>query len=1155
MNATSLIDQTGFRRILARNVKFPLAVGVVSAGIFVALIFYLLSTIGWVEHTERVIAGTNDAAKISLDMQSSMRGYLLTGDSSYLDALKGSNEQMSTRLDALIELVQDNPVQVDRFRRIGVLQAQWNDFARQLIVARDAHADFVTPMRNARGSQGFEQMRREFNDALAMEQRFLQERNEKARAVTAWTVGAFLFFSLLVSALLSYFGRRDLMKLSETYQQALQRQIDQAEVMQQQAWLRSGHAQLSEEMVGQNAPGLLAEKTLEFLARYLDAVVGALYVREEDGALTRIASYGFMHEKTLENRSFYAAEGLLGQAAKQRRVLTLNDIPDDYLKVTTGLGSGKPRNVTLAPIDNDGKVNGVVELGFMRDLSERDVAFLELVGNSVGTSVEAARYRLRLQDMLAETQQLNEEMTQQQEELRVSNEELEQQSRILEQSQALLEERAADLQEASRYKSEFLANMSHELRTPLNSALILAKLLGDNQPGNLNEEQVKFAQTIYSAGNDLLNLINDILDISKVEAGKLELVPESVPVARMLDALRMTFAPLAAQKQLGFHIEIDEDAPVSLYTDRQRLEQILRNLMSNAIKFTEQGDIRLIVSRAPESGKANAGARAGISFAVHDSGIGIAPHQQERIFEAFQQADGTTSRRFGGTGLGLSISRDLSGLLGGTISVRSAPGQGSTFTLLLPLQFGQQLPAASIAASVSKDIAAAASAAASAAGLGLPHPLHAADHAAAPAPASEASAGSRFSDNRESAFPDDREQPATGRCVLVIEDDVEFARILYDVAHEMHYRCIVAHSAGGGMALAGEFLPDAILLDLRLPDGSGLDVLQRFKQNPLTRHIPVHVVSAMESYEAALHLGAVGYAIKPATLEDMKNVFVKLEEKFTQKVKRILLVEDDVRQRDSVIQLIGDPDIEITAVTLGEEALALLRTSIFDCMIIDLKLPDIQGNELLERMSQENIVSFPPVIIYTGRNLTRDEEHDLLKYSRTIIIKGARSPERLLDEVTLFLHKVESELSAERQGMLRKARSRDRVFEGRRVLLVDDDVRNIFALTNALEQKGLSVEIGRNGFEAISQLDAIEDIDLVLMDVMMPGMNGLEAMTRIRQDPRFRKLPIIAITAKAMKDDQEQCIKAGASDYLAKPIDLDRLYSLLRVWMPKLDRL
>jgi CHASE3 domain sensor protein/GAF domain-containing protein len=598
MNAPSLIDQSSFRRILARNIKLPLAVGVLTAGVFIALIFYLLSIIGWVEHTERVIANTNDAAKISLDLQSNMRGYLLTGDANYLEALKSADEKMVVRVDTLVDLVQDNPTQVDRFRRIRALQTQWSDFAQRLIAARDEHGDYANMMRSARGSQGFEQMRREFNDALAEEQELLQQRNDKARLVTAWTVGSFLAFSLLVSGFLSYFGRRDLMKLSDTYQDALQRHIEQASLVQQQAWLRSGHAQLAEEMVGQVAPGRLAEKTLEFLARYLDAVVGAFYIREEDGALTRIASYGFALEGAQANQSFYAAEGLLGQAAKQRRVLTLNDIPDDYLKVTTGLGSGKPRNVTLAPVNNDGNVNGVIEMGFLRELSARDVEFLELVANSIGTSVEAARYRLRLQDMLAETQQLNEEMVQQQEELRTSNEELEQQSRALEQSQTLLEERAADLQEASRYKSEFLANMSHELRTPLNSALILAKLLSDNQPGNLSEEQVKFAQTIYSAGNDLLNLINDILDISKVEAGKLELVPESVPVARMLDALRMTFAPMAAQKQLNFHIRIDDDAPASVYTDRQRLEQILRNLMSNAIKFTEQGDITLTVSRA-----------------------------------------------------------------------------------------------------------------------------------------------------------------------------------------------------------------------------------------------------------------------------------------------------------------------------------------------------------------------------------------------------------------------------------------------------------------------------------------------------------------------------------------------------------------------------
>jgi signal transduction histidine kinase/CheY-like chemotaxis protein/CHASE3 domain sensor protein len=1149
MSSATFIDQSSFRRILSRNIRLPLIVGVLSAAIFVALIFYLLSVIGWVEHTERVIGNTNETAKLALDRQAAVRGYLLTGDENYLAPFNASRPQIVDEINALVVLVEDNPPQVERFKRILALQNQWDDYAQHLVALRNSHGDYVDQMRSARSNQGFEDMRKEFADALTEEQGLLQDRNDKARIVTAWTVGSFLLFSLMLSGLLAYFGRRDLMKLSSTYQDALSRQIEQAELVQQQGWLRSGHAQLAEQMVGQTAAPQLAEKTLEFLARYLDAAVAAFYLREENGSLTRIASYGFSRPGEMENQSFYAAEGLLGQAAKQHRVLVLNDIPNDYLKITTGLGQGKPRNVTLAPVDNDGSVNGVIEMGFLRDVTARDVEFLELIANGIGSSVEAARYRQRLQDMLEETQQLNEEMTQQQEELRASNEELEQQSRVLEQSQTLLEERASDLQEASRYKSEFLANMSHELRTPLNSALILAKLLSDNQPGNLSGEQVKFAQTIYSAGNDLLNLINDILDISKVEAGKLEVMPENISVARMLEALKMTFAPLAEQKKLAFHIKLEEGAPQTLFTDRQRLEQILRNLMSNAIKFTEQGDITLTVSPQGADG-------AGIRFDVQDSGIGIPLHQQERIFEAFQQADGTTSRRFGGTGLGLSISRDLSRLLGGAMEVSSAPGKGSTFSLLLPVQLGEALQAAPA------NMAAVASAAAAAAGLGQPLAASAPTPPASTIPASapHMSAASHAPaqprpDACEPAFADDRDHAAIGRSVLVIEDEVEFAKILYDLAHEMDYRCIVTHSATGALALAADYLPDAILLDLRLPDGSGLDVLQRLKQNPLTRHIPVHVVSALESSEAALHMGAVGHAIKPATLEDLKNVFLKLEDKFTQKVKRILLVEDDVRQRESVIELIGDADVEITAVALGEEALALLRTSIFDCMIIDLKLPDIQGDELLERMSRENIVSFPPVIVYTGRNLTRAEEHDLLKYSRTIIIKGARSPERLLDEVTLFLHKVESEMSAERQGMLRKVRSRDRVFEGRKVLLVDDDVRNIFALTNALEQKGLSVEIGRNGFEAIGQLEAVADIDLVLMDVMMPGMNGLEAMTKIRQDARFRKLPIIAITAKAMKDDQEQCIKAGANDYLAKPIELDRLYSLLRVWMPKLERL
>ncbi|MGE8348591.1 response regulator, partial [Pseudomonas helleri] len=639
---------------------------------------------------------------------------------------------------------------------------------------------------------------------------------------------------------------------------------------------------------------------------------------------------------------------------------------------------------------------------------------------------------------------------------------------------------------------------------------------------NLTGEQVKFAESIYSAGNDLLNLINDILDISKVEAGKLEVRPENTSVARMLDGIRGVFQPLASDKSLELRVDLQPGTPALIYTDSQRLEQILKNLLSNAVKFTEKGRVSLTVSR--HSGNA-------IAFAVEDSGIGIAAEQQESIFEAFRQADGTTNRRYGGTGLGLSISRDLATLLGGSISVSSEPGQGSVFTLIMPVQFVEdaELP---VEAPVNAPR--------------VPQTLPA---KALPVQAPDVPLNiPRFMDDREQA-------PFSTRCILVIEDEPNFAHILYDLAHELGYRCLVAHGADEGFSLAAQFIPDAILLDMRLPDHSGLTVLQRLKALAATRHIPVHVISVEDRVEAAMHMGAVGYAVKPTTREELKDVFARLEAKLTQKVKRILLVEDDDLQRDSISRLIGDDDIEITAVGFAQEALDLLRSNIYDCMIIDLKLPDMLGNDLLKRMSTEDICSFPPVIVYTGRNLTRDEEAELRKYSRSIIIKGARSPERLLDEVTLFLHKVESQLSHERQTMLKTARSRDKVFEGRKILLVDDDVRNIFALTSALEHKGAIVVIGRNGREAIERLNEVDDIDLVLMDVMMPEMDGYEATIEIRKNPRWRKLPIIAVTAKAMKDDQERCLQAGSNDYLAKPIDLDRLFSLIRVWLPKMERL
>ncbi|MBX8486213.1 response regulator [Pseudomonas cichorii] len=1166
MNRTSVVDEQRFRKLLVRNISLPLGVGVLSALFFAILIGYLLSVIQWVEHTDRVLNSTNRAMKLSIDMETGMRGFLLTGQENFLDPYEVAKPLLKAELKNLEELVFDNPTQVDRFRRLSTLQEEWGHFAQEMIEMRRQNGDFVLATRAGRGKRITDEIRTEYDQVISMEQQLRLARNADVTRTTIACVVLYMMFVLAVSGILAYFGRRDLLSLSTTYSSNLNQLEDNAERLQKVAWLRNGQSELAEQVLGQLTLNTLGQHILQFFAQYLGAVVAAVYVRQEHGGLLRVASYGFSREHEQQEQTIFTGEGIIGQAAQQNRIVTLDGVPGDYFKYSSGLGEGLPSSVVIVPTSNDDQVNGVIELGFMRALTEKDVEFLELVAANIGTSIEAARYRQRLQEVLTETQQLNEELQVQQEELRTANEELEEQSRILKESQAHLETqqaeleqtntqlaeqsqaledqrdildskneelslaqielqaRADELQRSSKYKSEFLANMSHELRTPLNSSLILAKLLAENPTENLTQEQVKFAESIYSAGNDLLNLINDILDISKVEAGKLEVRPENSSVSRLVDGLRGMFQPLATEKSLDFVVEVQPGTPTMLFTDRQRLEQILKNLLSNAIKFTESGTVSMIVSRQPGSG---------IVFTVRDSGIGIAPEHQQSIFEAFRQADGTTNRRYGGTGLGLSISRDLAALLGGSISVTSAPGQGSIFSLVLPEQYVEQ---------EREEEGSERSVIISSPVVTLPV---ASQPDIEPKPAIP-----------QATFADDRHKaPFSGRCILVIEDEVRFAQILFELAHELGYSCLVAHAADEGFNLAAQFTPDAILLDMRLPDHSGLTVLQRLKELAPTRHIPVHVISVEDRQEAAMHMGAIGYAVKPTTREELKDVFARLEAKLTQKVKRILLVEDDALQRDSIARLIGDDDIEITAVGFAQEALDLLRENIYDCMIIDLKLPDMLGNELLKRMSTEDIRSFPPVIVYTGRNMTRDEETELMKYSRSIIIKGARSPERLLDEVTLFLHKVESQLSNERQKMLKTARSRDKVFEARKILVVDDDVRNIFALTSALEHKGAVVEIARNGIEAIAKLNEVEDIDLVLMDVMMPEMDGYEATVEIRKDPRWRKLPIIAVTAKAMKDDQERCLQAGSNDYLAKPIDLDRLFSLIRVWLPKMERI
>lgn len=913
-------------------------------------------------------------------------------------------------------------------------------------------------------------------------------------------------------------------------------------------WLQEAENAVAMSLRGDLGPEQIAEAAATSLGAQLQADVAAVY-RLEGG---RLQLTGGLALPSGMPASLALQEGVAGQVARDERIRHLHGGDDAVLELQTSLGRLPVRERILAPISSDGAVVGIIELGRTRagEQDRLDVELLERCGETIGMALRASLLRAQLVVLLEESQRQGEELQAQQEELRVANEELEEQSRSLQHSQTHLEEQQAELEQSnvqleertheleaqkqallvaqsqlvrnsnelaatSRYKSEFLANMSHELRTPLNSSLILAKLLADNKDGTLTEEQVKYARAILSSNNDLLALINDILDLSRIEAGHVELADEVVVTGSVLQRLRETFEPMARQKGLALQIEADALAPSQLVVDSQRLQQILKNLLANAVKFTEHGKVSLHV---------RAGGQGRIRFEVCDSGIGIAREQLQVIFEAFRQADGSTRRRYGGTGLGLSISRDLAERMGGSIQVDSEPGRGSCFILELPLQ----------GAPVSEpgEVPAAASIA--------PAPPIAARTPVAPTVASVAPITASVADDRG------RRQRA-GRLILAVEDDATFAEALVALAHELDFDCVVAGTAEEALTLASELRPNGILLDIGLPDVSGLSVLERLKRNPDTRHIPVHVVSAMDRSQVARELGAIGFAIKPTTRERLVTAIEQLEQTSQRDVRRLLIVEDDSELRHNLELLLGRDQLQIVAVGTLAGALEQLSTVTFDCMVMDLSLPDGSGYDLLEHMAGNDDVGFPPVIVYTGRALGREEEQRLRRYSKSIIIKGARSPERLLDEVTLFLHSVEASLPTDQQRLLREARRRDTVLDGRTVLLAEDDVRNIFALSSVLEPLGVTLEIARNGQEAVDRL-AEREVDLVLMDIMMPEKDGLAAMREIRAQRHLQDLPIIALTAKAMPDDRERCLQAGANDYIAKPIDVDKLVSLCRVW-------
>lgn len=922
--------------------------------------------------------------------------------------------------------------------------------------------------------------------------------------------------------------------------------------------IRDNEAALGRESAGNVELGELGTRVLGFLARRFGAAAAVIYVNEE-GTFRLAASYGVPANADIP-QDITRGESLLGEVIADGRSRIVTHVPQGYLTFGSALGRATPDSLVLSAATVDDTVNAVIELGFLQDADSRPEAaraFLDEVAGHVGLSLRAAKYRARLERLLSETQQQAEELQNQSEELRATNDELEAQTRLLQKSQAQLEDQQAELErsnaqleeqaasleaqrdemgrvqarlrlqaeeleEASRYKSEFLANMSHELRTPLNSLLIMARLLADNRGGNLTEDQVRFAQTIETSGNDLLLLINDVLDISKIEAGHVELEPDVIPVAQLLEKLRGTFAPTAAEKQLDLRIDAAPGTPTEIETDPLRLEQVLKNFISNALKFTATGYVAIETAPVGEDA---------IAFTVRDTGTGIPEDKREAIFEAFRQADGGIARKYGGTGLGLSISRELAQLLGGEITLESEPGKGSAFTLTIARSFA---PAASATTTRPRPAT---------------KPARTLD-AAPRTPAPTASTPRR-------AVADDRETlSGDSRVILIVEDDPAFARILADIAHETGFECLIADTADEGALLARQYLPQAVILDMHLPDHTGLSVLDRIKRDTRTRHIPVHIVSADHDDHAALASGAVGYLFKPVSRDTLVDMLEGLEARMAQRLRRVLVVEDDARQAEAIHQLLASRDVETVEVHSAAECLERLGAETFDCMVLDLNLPDMSGLDLLERLSGDENLGFPPVIVYTGRDLSAEEEMRLRRYSKSIIVKGAKSPERLLDEVTLFLHQVVSELPDEKQQLIVRSLGRDAALEGRSVLVVEDDIRNVYALTSVLEPHGVGVRIARNGLEALDELARAADsdgapIDLVLMDVMMPEMDGLTCMREIRKNAEWSGLPIIALTAKAMERDHRDCLEAGANDYLPKPLDIDKLLSLVRVWMPR----
>jgi CheY-like chemotaxis protein/signal transduction histidine kinase/CHASE3 domain sensor protein len=1117
----------------------------------------------WVEHTHKVLYGLEQILVTEVDAETSMRGYVITGNDNFLKPYDKAIDNVYNNIDNVTELTVDNPTQQKNLPIIrSLIQEHLNHLDSCIKLRRTDFAEAQALVATERGKKIMDKIRDHIDQAKNEEFRLLEIR--KTTSYNDLRDFNFVFIALIALIIVVLIVVYIIIVSNLNALRKAEKETADKN------WSLSGSSALAQDMQGNLLTLELGQAIINHLVTYLNGSLGAIYISNGSGSSLQLTNGYALSRIKKDGVSIRFGEGIVGQVAEEKKLIELENISTENFLIDSGMGEIYPSHILVAPILYEDQTVGVVELGSMKSFTTIQKEYINYISDSIAIAITSAHAREKVKELLEETQRQSEELETQQEELKQYNEELQVKTELLEKSESdlraqqeelhqsneeleekanLLEEQKETLENAkmqietkahelelnSKYKSEFLANMSHELRTPLNSILILSQLLADNKNATLNEKEIEFARNICNSGSDLLELINEILDLSKIESGKLDLDIEAISLDKICTSTHAMFDEVAKKKLINFKVECTKELlETNIQSDRQRLEQIIRNLLSNAFKFTgNKGTVRFAMHAAPGATvfrNKNLNPTNCLALSVTDTGIGIPQNKQQIIFEAFQQVDGSTKRKYGGTGLGLSISRELSMALGGEIHVQSEEGKGSTFTLFIPYNFSEEnkIGIDRLTEMRGSDLIQKESVA-----------------LIKQVPAEDAALIEEVED-----FSDDRHSiTANDKVVLLMEDDIVFAKLMLDFLRERNYKGIIATRGNTGLSYARQYKPDAIMLDMKLPVMDGAEVLKQLKNDPTLRHIPVQIISGYDRKREGLELGAFDYLRKPVTKEVLLGAFDKIEEFGRKKLKKLLVVEDNEVQNNAIRELIGNGDVKSFSALTGQQAYDMLLKDTYDCIIVDLGLPDMSGFDLIEKIKEKPEIKGIPIIVYTGRDLTADEKSILNKLASAVVLKTANSQDRLLDETTLFLHRVESKLPKEKQRIIRRLHKTEEILKFKKVLVVDDDIRNVYSLTNALEEEEMVCYIAENGKIALQVLADNPSIEIVLMDIMMPEMDGYEATKAIRSMPKFDKIPIIAITAKAMKGDREKCLAAGMSDYVSKPVNIEQLVSLMRVWL------